>query len=112
MRNGIKALLLLAICTAAAGCEHDPQPKERPHDVPPTAVWAGGPDGGAYFNCSTGGTANQCTIWSDSTGDVVNSGRFTLENKNRGATSAELQFHGTDGRNILLADGLRLVPSK
>ncbi len=108
--NRIAASLLgmLALC-ATTGCRRDPQPEQRPKNVPLVAVWAGSAEGGAYFNCSSGDLANQCTIWDENTGRS-RSGRFVLDGYNRGATSSELRYRGTDGTNIYLKRGLVLRP--
>jgi hypothetical protein len=112
-RNWISALAAtaLAVCATVA-CERDPQPKERPHDVPLMAVWSGGRDGGAYFDCSAGGSANECTVWDDGTGAVKMTGKFLLVKEKRAAYTTELQFVSASDDEIFLANGLvlRKVP--
>jgi hypothetical protein len=87
------------------------EPSKRPANVPENAVWAGGPDGGAYVLCSVDEplNVNRCTIWNDYTGDS-RSGVFRLAEDNRAATKPELVYKsammpGDHEGTIYLKDG-------
>jgi hypothetical protein len=59
------ALLTLAsFCCIGCG-DGRLEPAKRPANVPETAVWAGGADGGAYVLCTVDAVldANRCTVW-------------------------------------------------
>lgn len=110
-RRTVQAALAGCICaTTMIGCK---QPQAtRPAGVPEKAVWAGGVDGGAFFLCtpSAANEANECTVYSDSTGEVYMSGSYVLRDTQRGAKEAELSYRSADGDNIYLDHDLTLVP--
>lgn len=98
------SVLLNSACDRAANWE----PKPKPNKVPKDAVWAGGPDGGAYIRCSFDAERNQnpCVVWNDFTGDVVEQGDYRLLREGRAATESELKFAWADfGGWIGLKDG-------
>ncbi|HKO20666.1 MAG TPA: hypothetical protein VJU82_17455 [Acidobacteriaceae bacterium] len=107
------ALVVTMFMAVLLGCKPKPSEPRRPANVPQSAVWAGGIDGGAFIVCipSTGNEANTCTVYNESTGDVWMSGRYLLKGKQRGATASELHYQAADGRNINLDHNLILVPS-
>jgi hypothetical protein len=73
-----------AFCSAAlavASCGRQSYEPARAPGVPAEAVWAGGPDGGAWIFCR--GVPNSpdhftCNIYFDSTGEVWASGEYIL----------------------------------
>ncbi len=91
------------------GCKQAPK---RPEGVPASAVWSGGADGGAFFDCapSRSGEPNPCTVYNDGTGDIYMSGRFVIQGQKRGATADELEYGGADGNRIYLKRSLTLAP--
>jgi len=105
------ALVTTIVIAGLMGCNAS-EPR-RPANVPRSAVWAGGADGGAFILCapSIANEANTCTVYNDSTGDVWMSGRYLLKGKQRGATASELEYQAADGRNIYLGHNLILVPN-
>src|SRR5215470_4410681 len=107
-----RALLVLAIAISAllSACNrHSPA---RPAGVPSSAVWAGGADGGAFFDCvpSWNGEPNFCTVYNDSNGAIYMSGRFVLQGQTRGAKADELKYDSADGNRIYLERNLMLDP--
>jgi hypothetical protein len=84
----------------------------RPAGVPSSAVWAGGADGGAFFEClpSQKGEPNACTVYDDSTGAIYLSGKFVLQGQTRGAKADELRYDGTNGTRIYLDHNQVLIP--
>jgi len=103
-------LFIISISVLLFGCrQHGPT---RPAGVPVAAVWAGGADGGAFFNCapSQNGGPNLCTVYSDSTGAIYMSGKFILQGQARGARSDELKYASADGKRIYLEHNLVLTP--
>jgi hypothetical protein len=91
------------------GCNNT-RPPERPAKVPPSAVWAGGADGGSWIDCAPIPTGSpdvySCTVYLDPTGDAEVWGTFRLH----GRASPPLHFSGFDGDTIYLADGAKLEP--
>jgi hypothetical protein len=109
----------LFILVACAGCRDARlEPATRPANVPAAAVWAGGPDGGAYVLCTVDNARdlNPCTVWDDYTGDS-RSGDFRLLKEGRAATQSELAYEGamigSNGEGtIALKDGKLLTMLK
>jgi hypothetical protein len=100
----VMALLILNACSSRENWE----PKHRPSGVPPSAIWAGGQDGGSYIRCDVdaGRDLNTCTVWDDFNGWVVENGEYRLLRERRAATKDELQFRWADrGGWIGLKDG-------
>jgi hypothetical protein len=83
----IVVLIMLSGCTGVS----DP---ERPGNVPATAIWSGGPDGGNWFDCDSGKNSeyNNCAVYADVTGVVIESGKYQLKDERRAATKNELQY--------------------
>jgi hypothetical protein len=83
--------------------------------VPADAVWAGGPDGGAFIRCRVVGreptNAFECVVFGDGAGEVVARGRFVTR-PTFDVTLGELRrsYAGFDGSSILLANGVALAP--
>ena len=108
MRIALSIVSILIV----AGCQQHAAVPVKPANVPTSAVWAGGVDGGAFIDCTPSSTtaANACTVYDDSTGEVWMSGRFTLQGQNRGARMEELKFDGADGARIFLQNNMILYP--
>jgi len=83
--------------------------------VPADAVWAGGPDGGAFIGCRgvdrEPSNAFECVVFGDGAGEVVARGRFVTRPTFH-VTLGELRrsYAGFDGSSILLANGVALAP--
>jgi hypothetical protein len=87
------------------------EPKVRPSNVPSSAVWAGGADGGAYLRCSVDAKRNVdlCEVWNDNTGYSAGQRDYQLEKEHRAATNSELKFLGAANDSIYLAGDRVLV---
>lgn len=98
-------LLLLTACGQAIA-------PARPPEVPASADWVGGKDGGAWIECSAGisDDANMCTVYQAYSGEVWVSGLFVLEASGRPASAGELDFAFFNGVAIGLKGGEILVP--
>lgn len=85
---------------------------ERLSGIPSTAVWAGGPDGGAWFECfvDTSRNANWCTVWDDQSGRVIARTQFVEVTTGAGVPVTALQYCFFSGTFIELLDGRRLEP--
>ena len=116
MTNSLLMVLMLMMGCSAV---HAP---ERPTDVPRTAVWAGGADGGAWIRCDPIAkepyTEYECTMYHES-GGVWASGRFiTSERGEHGyefpaavvVPQPPKRYESYDGRRIYVRDGRLLVP--
>jgi len=104
-------VVFLSVTSAiSAGCKQ--QAPSRPKGVPASAVWAGGVDGGAFFECapSRQGEPNTCTVYNDRTGEVYMKGKFVLAGQSRGAKADELKYDSADGNRIYLEHDLVLSP--
>jgi len=80
----------------------------HPATVPSSAIWVDG----VFIECSveTNSRANRCTIYGDSTGEVLESGLFILSGGGREATKAELKYAAFAGLVIYLQDARLLSP--
>ena len=107
--------LHVAVCLIAlvfdSGCTSKATAPAKPSGVPPNAVWAGGVDGGSFFECDTDTThnVNRCLVYNDYTGDVAGGGFFRLADANRAATRDELRFQFFDGEDRIEVEGHTLV---
>lgn len=128
MRAFVVVSILTVIAVLTAGCvkeEVRPDPPKRPVSVPPSAVWAGGVDGGAFIDCAVKDAAAftyACTTYDDGVGEVWKRGVFALKRSEWDeakqaplfhdvtAAPAPLPYEGFDGEVIFLADSLVLVP--
>ena len=99
-RKFAPVVLILAIL---AGCDsRSEDQKEKPANVPQTAVWVGGADGGVYIHSSQ--ASEEITIYSEN-GEVWYSGKTVL-------TEEQLQnVTGWDGTTLYFKDGdtVRLI---
>lgn len=99
----------------------------RPANVPGSAEWAGGADGGAWIDCrweaKEPATLYSCTTFNDNTGEVWARGQFVLSRTNRapephegrfitiaGPRSDRPSYRSFDGSVIYLSTGELLVP--
>lgn len=107
------AVCVLLLVSPVLSC-HEPaelRPAKRPPGVPETATWAGGADGGSYMHCAVDlkHDVNECRVWNDYTGQLMESGSYRLVRERRAAKQSELRFTGADwGGHIWLENGLTL----
>ena len=108
----ITLIILCLLTMKTIGCKSKVEAPPRPPLVPATAVWAGGVDGGNFFECDVDEkhSVNRCLIYNDSTGDVNGGGFFQLSGLHRAAQANELKFDFFDGERIELTGGNCLVP--
>lgn len=102
----------LLLCLVLGVSCRDRSSHLRPAQVPATAVWVGGADGGVWIDCQTGkdGKSNYCKIFNENTGTIEAEGEFLLRGSHRPATREELRFNSFDGYVIRLEDGKVLEP--
>lgn len=109
-------LALLAVCTlltlvVGMSCKRASAP-QRPADVPSSAVWVGGSDGGVFLDCTpTANSLYACSVFNDATGDVLASGKFAEERRESSKPVQVSDYSAYDGRRILLHSG-SLVPTE
>lgn len=72
----MKGRALLVALIVLGGCQAEPEPPERPANVPEDAVWIGGWDGGRWHRCVQAGDLFECTQWQY--GDVSTRQMFRL----------------------------------
>lgn len=117
------SIYFAALLACLSGCSDQMKQENRPPNIPPGAVWAGGADGGSWIACNSTGSTNQynCIIFKETTGEIYAQGRFVLrsyiwnEEKKRADYDAadpikELHFRSYDGKNIFLENSLILLP--
>lgn len=109
---GVLAIGVLLVVVTLVLRQPVPTAPERLPGIPSQAVWAGGVDGGSWILCRVEDKKNVCTIFSDSTGEVVATGAFVLRETDRPASQNELQYDSFDGQVIHLLDGRVLEPLK
>lgn len=105
-------VLALFIVGLSFGCGKIEMPPARPPSVPPSAVWAGGEDGGAWIDCQFDPDveADFCSVYFDRSGELWARTHFVLSDSGVGVPVEDLSFTGFDGLKIYLGDGRYLVP--
>jgi hypothetical protein len=99
--------LALVAVSALVSCGYRKVPPDRPPGVPSQAVWAGGLDGGSFILCDVDSErdVDNCTVYNEDTGQVIDRGAFKLRAENRAARAEELKYAWADwGGMIGLAD--------
>lgn len=99
---------MLVTFAALLSCACRKVPPDRPAGVPPQAVWAGGLDGGSFILCGIDSKkdVNNCVVYNEDTGQVMDRGAFRLRTENRAARTEELQYNWADWNGMIgLADG-------
>ena len=106
----VLALLLLTLL-GGLSCKRTPSVPQRPVNVPQSAIWAGGRDGGAFIDCTPSTHTNYlCSVFNDVTGDVWMSGKFVVEGRASSGLVQPSEYSGFDGQRILLYSG-SMVPT-
>lgn len=80
----VNVLLLLAVGIVAgisfdelARAKYEVTPPMRPSNVPPSAKWEGGEDGGNWFDCTRQADSKYlCAVFSDTTGAKISEGLY------------------------------------
>jgi hypothetical protein len=121
-----KRVILAVSFSVMMGCvQSDSEaPPKRPTEVPASAVWAGGPDGGSWIDCKSGSAKDvyECRIYGDPKGTLWAAGNYLLRssswNEQRGSAdysepgeAAPMVFNFFDGTIIHLKSPLVLVPN-
>jgi hypothetical protein len=115
------AVLLLAVTCDVSPPEAPP----RAPGVPQDAVWAGGPDGGAWIECDRSPASRErysCTTYHEDNGEIWARGDFVLRRVEYDPAKSTpsyvavspltgpLDYDGFDGATIILGDNLILLP--
>lgn len=89
---------------SSVGCEGM---HSRPEGVPSSAVWVDN----VFINCSVEvqAKANRCTVFKDSTGEILADGLFVLNSSRRAADSSELHYAAFGKKGIYLEDARTLM---
>jgi hypothetical protein len=114
--------VFLGLLLIASGCGTTQAPM-RPKAVAGSAVWAGGPDGGAWIDCAPSAKEPYleytCTTYHE-TGGVWSSGEFIVAERRHDGTfdfpsglmPPRIQrYEDYDGRRIYVSDQRSLVPN-
>ncbi len=102
---------LFVVALVLSGCR--PIVSKRHAGIPESAVWAGGYDGGAWFNCDVDQDrkVNRCRVYGEQSGELLIQADFRLKRLGRAATRSELRYDSFDylnRRTIGLENGLIL----
>ena len=90
--------LAIAVMMTFAACEQKPTAPARAAGVPPSAVWGGGADGGAWFDCRRAANGYQCSVYDDYTGELWGRGCFVVRIPPKGNNAGKpLRFEAYDG---------------
>jgi|RhiMethySRZTD1v2_1073278.scaffolds.fasta_scaffold04614_6 hypothetical protein len=113
-RNYLKLLAILALISSTF-CTNKRASPPRPAQVPLAAIWSGGAEGGAWYDCTVDRKdgINVCAVYSESDGKLSFKASYRLKNVNRAASAEELKDPVIDvlnGHCIYLADQKTLVP--
>jgi len=97
----------MALTALQVGCRPEAHP--RPKGIPCAAVWAGGVDGGNFFDCETTSDRKvlKCTVYNESDGSVMMSGAYCHPGYTMSTTAPAIAF--TDYDAIYLVGGIRLA---
>lgn len=107
----LRSLGVLCSLAPLLGCEARVAVPERPAIVPPSAVWAGGADGGAWIDCRPiSSTRFACTIFNDQSGATWARGEYLLSGRPSASEQSSLRYVSFDGVEIHLADEQSLIP--
>lgn len=71
------ALIGVAVTSHFMGLRYPPP--DRPANIPATAQWAGGADGGVWVACKPSGIEAHCEIYAESSGVLIEEGDFTAD---------------------------------
>jgi hypothetical protein len=104
MRVGLLKFALVFLIACLLGCKGMPS---HPRGVPSSAVWVDN----VFIDCyvDTQGKANRCTVYKDTTGEILADGLFVLSSSRREADKSELRFAAFGERGIYLQDARILV---
>ena len=106
----VLAFFALLTLLVSVSCNSTPSAPPRPPNVPLSAVWVGGRDGGAFLDCTAStDSLYACSVYNDATGDVWASGKFAPEGRESSMIVQASDYSAYDGRRIILRKGL-LVP--
>lgn len=103
---------LIGAVVLLMACSPEVKPPKRLAAIPSAAVWAGGPDGGAWILCREDGARNLCTIYNENSGEVWVRDHFVLEGTSRGVSAQGLRYDFFDGERIVLSDGRVLTRAR
>jgi hypothetical protein len=87
--------------------------RTRPANVPASARWYGGQDGGNWIDCfAASDSANHfaCTIYDDYQGSLIYKGMFALKGAHTAVSELKDLLAFYDGESIHLKDRRRMVP--
>ena len=84
----------------------------KPKNVPHSAQWVGGQDGGDWIRCkeSTNSKRVECSMFSELTGELTETATFTRQNFNEPISTVEFDFY--DGDKIVTTNGEILLKDK
>ncbi len=99
MRVCWSTLIFPFLMVCLLGCK---QPHYRPAGVPSSAVWVDN----SFVDCSIEirSDANRCTVYKDSTGEILADGLFVLNSSHLAAEKSDLQYVAFGKQGIILKD--------
>ncbi|MGF1727868.1 hypothetical protein [Photobacterium nomapromontoriensis] len=107
----MKVLIISILYLFLIACEpvgkYDPI--DRPLNIPESAVWVGGADGGAYIYMVFSKNEYKGSVYFDSTGELWYKGSFIYSGKDRFDTTNRELYASWDGETIYLVNGNTLT---
>lgn len=109
----MKGLIVTLLALTLLACEpvSTYEPSVRPDNVPTSALWVGGPDGGVYAKISESKGSYSGTIYFDSTGEVWYEGSFTYTGQDKFDVTEGSSYSAWDGDILYLVNGQQLISS-
>lgn len=108
--HGVSSIHMVVIPLALLlmGCA--PRPSVRPSNVPASAIWSGGADGGMWYDCSedVAARSNKCSIFFDPGGYLLITARYQLQGSQRAAKKDEFRNMTLGGQpwgSVIYLDG-------
>jgi hypothetical protein len=100
-------LLLFSLIACEKVVTHEPD--SRPSNIPQSALWIGGSDGGVYALIQLTENTYTGTIYYDSTGDVWYEGEFIYTGKSSFNLTDHNNYSAWDGDVLHLTNGHKLI---
>ncbi len=107
----MRGLIVILFALTLLACEQisTNEPEIRPKNVPPTAFWVGGSDGGVYARINESNGNFFAEIDYDSTGEIWYEGGFSYTGHDKFDLTNPSSYAAWDGDTLYLVNGQRLI---
>ena len=104
-------IFLITLFIIFISCNTEIKQPERPKNVPKTAIWEGGTDGGTWIQCDSTNTDNifYCKIFNDFDGTLLSEGKYKLDGISQPVDSIRKYLGVFTGSKIILRNKKFLI---